>query len=142
MRPTRKIVAEFAGVFLIGSAVGVLVMWDLTDTKLIQFMSKTNDPDSVIVARLNQKYAKEYNLNPEELERIQPLLKEMAQHVSQIRHQFGADMLTTLDTYHQKIAEQLTPEHRDAYLKATAERRKQISNLLSLDCNSTAAGAK
>src|ERR1700677_2515125 len=114
MSRSRKITAEFIGVFLIGALVGALVMWIWTDTKLDQFMTRTSDPDKM-VARINDKYANEYHLSPDELNRIQPLIKEMAQHVSQVRRQFGVDIIATMDDYHEKISEQLTPEHRAVY---------------------------
>jgi ribosomal protein L16 Arg81 hydroxylase len=135
---TRKIIGEFAAVFLIGTVVGALIMWDVTDTELSKFMTKTNDSDSVMVARINQKYINEYHLTPEELDRIQPLIKEMAQHMTHIRHQFGIDVITTYSDYHEKIAAQLTPEHRDVYLKAGAERKKQLSELLKIDQSTSA----
>ncbi|SRR5260221_7739358 len=105
-----------------------------SDAKLARFMSRTNDPDKMI-ARINEKYLNDYHLTPEELDRIQPLIREMAQHVSQIRHQFGVDIIGSLDGYHQKIAEQLTPEHRAAYQAACEERKKQLRNILLLDQN-------
>jgi len=133
MRTSRKLIGEFAAVFLIGAIVGGLFVWDYTDTTISQFMSRTNDPDSVIVSRINQKYTTEYHLSPDELNRIQPLVKEMAQRISQIRRQFGVDVLAAQDEYHEEIAQQLTPEHRAAYEKATQERRKQLSALLLPD---------
>jgi hypothetical protein len=126
MRPTRKIIAEFIGVFLIGGGAGGLVTWSYTgaqnsdmqfsyplpanprppDTTLSTFMSRINDDPDSIVARMNKKYVDEYHLTPDEINRIQPTIKEMAQHIYQVRHQFGVDIMATLDDYHQKIAEQ------------------------------------
>ena len=57
----------------------------------------------------------------------------MAQRIYQVRHQFGVDIMSTLDDYHTKIAAQLTPEHRDAYEKAMAAHRKNLSNTLLPD---------
>jgi len=129
MRPTRKIIADFVGVFLIGALAGGLVTWSYTDTQLTTFMSRTNDPDSM-VARMNKRYVEEYHLTPDEISRIQPTIKEMAQHIYQVRHQFGIDIMATLDNYHQKIAEQLTPEHRAAYEKAIAEHKMKLASML------------
>ena len=92
-------------------------------------MSRTNDPDSM-VARMNKRYVEEYHLTPDEISRIQPTIKEMAQHIYQVRHQFGIDIMATLDNYHQKIAEQLTPEHRAAYEKAIAEHKMKLASML------------
>jgi uncharacterized membrane protein len=142
MRPTHKIIAEFIGVFLIGAVAGGLVTWSYTDTQLSTFMSRTNDPVDSIVSRITKKYADEYHLTPDELNRIQPEIKEMAQRVYQVRHQFGVDIMATLDDYHQKIAEQLTPEHRAAYEATTAERRKKLAALLLPDQSSPTEGAK
>jgi hypothetical protein len=136
MRASRKLIGEFVAVFLIGVIVGGLFVWDYTDTALSQFMSRTNDPDSVIVNRINQKYTTEYHLTPDELNRIQPLVREMAEHTSQIRRQFGVDILANADNYHEKIGQLLTPEHRAAYEKANQERKKQLSALLLPDQDS------
>jgi len=141
MRPTRKIVAEFVGVFLIGALAGGFVAWRMTDTSLTSFMSRTNDPDA-FVARINKKYAEEYHLTPDELNRIQPTVKEMAQHIYQVRHQFSLDMMSTLDDYHHQIALQLTPDHREAYEAAIAEKRKKLAALLLLDQSSPSDGSK
>jgi uncharacterized membrane protein len=141
MRPTRKIVAEFIGVFLIGALAGGLVTWSYTDNQLSSFMSRTNDPEA-FDARINKKYADDYHLTPEELARIQPQIKEMAQHIYLVRHQFGLNMMSTLDDYHQQIAAQLNPEHREAYEAAVAERKKKLGALLLLDQSSPSDGTR
>lgn len=141
MRPTRKIIADFIGVFLIGALAGGLVTWSYTDTRLSTFMSRTNEPDS-LVARISKKYADEYHLTTDEQSRIQPQIKEMAQHIYQVRHQFGLDVMATLDEYHQKIAEQLTPEHRAAYEKAIAAHKKKLASMLLPDQSSPTEGTK
>jgi len=141
MRPTRKIIAEFIGVFLIGALAGGLLTYCYTDRQLTSFMSHTSDPD-VLMARINKKYAEQYHLTPDEMTRIQPLIKEMAQSLYKVRHQFGVDILSTLDNYHQQIAAQLTPEHRDAYLKAMADRKKSLNALLLPDQSSPTQGQK
>jgi uncharacterized membrane protein len=141
MRPTRKIIADFIGVFLIGALAGGLLTWSYTDTRLSTFMSRTNDPDSM-AARINKKYTDEYHLTPDELNRIQPQIKEMARRIYQVRHQFGLDIMTTLDQYHQQIAAQLTPEHRAAYEKAVAERKTTLGSLLLPDQSSPTQGPK
>ncbi|MCE0524049.1 MAG: hypothetical protein LV480_14170 [Methylacidiphilales bacterium] len=142
IRPTRKIVAEFVGVFLIGALAGALVTCSLTDTQLSTFMSRAaNKPDS-IAARLNKKYADEFHLTPDELNRIQPIVNEMAQQMYAVRHQFGVDILATLDKYHTQIAEQLTPEHRAAYEAAMAEKRKKLNSVLLPDQGSPGQGSQ
>jgi uncharacterized membrane protein len=141
MRPTRKIIAEFIAVFLIGTLAGGLVTWNVTDTQLSTFMSRSYNPDS-LVARLSKKYADDYHLTPDELTRIQPTLNEMAQHLYQVRHQFGLDVMGTLDKYHGEIAAQLTPEHRAAYEKAVAERRMKLNSLMLPDQSSPSQGSK
>jgi hypothetical protein len=105
-------------------------------------MSRSNDPAESIVARITKKYADEYQLTPDELNRIQPEIKEMAQHIYQVRHQFGVDIMATLDDYHQKIAEQLTPEHRAVYEATIAEHRKKLAGLLLPDQSSPTDGAR
>ncbi len=138
---SRKITAAFAAIFIIGVLVGMLIAWDLADTKLSDFMKKTGDPTSM-VARIDQKYSKDYQLTPDEQSRIHPLTKEMAQHLYQVRQQFGMDILATLDDYHQKIGEQMTPAQREAYDKANADRKKRMSAMLLLDQNPSDQGQK
>ncbi len=134
MRPTRKIIFDFVGVFLIGGIAGGLVTWSYvnwsnTGAQISSFMNRTNDPDRM-VDRMNKKYAEEYHLSPDELNRIQPTIRDMARDIFRVRHKFGIDIMATLDSYHQKIAEQLTPEHRAAYLKAMAERKTELASML------------
>lgn len=129
MFPSRKIIAAFIGVFLIGALVGGLVVWDLSDMKLSRFLNRTSDPASM-AARINQKYIDDYHLSPEEQARIAPLTKEMADQLYQVRRRFGADIISTLDNYHQKIGAEMTPEHRAAYEKANIERKNRMSSLL------------
>jgi len=132
MASSRKLIAEFIGVFLIGALAGGLITWSYTDTQLTNFMSRTNNPD-VLVARMNKKYAEDYHLSPDESARIQPLIQQMAQDLYKVRHHFGVDIISTLDNYHAQIAAQLTPEHRALYQAKMAEREKQLSNLLLSD---------
>ncbi len=132
MRPTRKIVAEFIGVFLIGSLAGGLVTWSFEDTQLASFMTRTTSPESM-QARIEKKYATEYQLTPDEQKRIQPLILAMTRHIYLVRHQFGVDIISTLDDYHAKIAAQLDPEHRAAYQAAMATRKTQMTSMLLPD---------
>jgi len=73
---------------------------------------------------------------------VQPTIQEMAQHIYQVRHQFGIDVISTLDEYHQKIAEQLTPEHRAAYEKAVADCKVKLTSMLLPDQGSPSPGSK
>jgi len=130
--PLRKVTASFIGVFIIGVVVGWLNATNLANTKFAGFLNRTNDPVSM-VNRINQKYITEYQLTPEEQARIAPLTKEMAQHLYQLRHQFGTDIIATLDEYHQKVAEQMTPEQREVYAKANEDRKNRMVSLLLAD---------
>lgn len=144
MRLTRKIIAEFVGIFLMGGVAGGLLTWSFltwsTDTQLTTFMSRTNNPDA-LVDRINKKYAEEYHLTPGEMNRIQPLVKEMTLNTYEVRHKFGVDIIATLDKYHQQIAAQMTPEHRAAYEKAVADRKLKLAGML-LDQSSPDQGEK
>lgn len=142
MRPTRKIIADFVGVFLIGALAGGLATWSYTDKQAATFLSHAADKPESIVARVNKKYVDELHLTPDELSRIQPMVIDMAQRTYQLRHQFGVDFMATFDEYHQKIGEQLTPEHRAAYETATAQRRVILNNLLLPDQSSPSQGSK
>jgi len=131
-RPSRTVTAAFIGVFLIGVVVGGLAMMDYTDTRFSKFLNHTGDPGSM-AARINQKYVTDYHLTPEEQKQIEPLVQEMTLHLNQARHQFGTTIITTLDDYHVKIAEKMTPEQREAYAKANADRKKWMSDLMLAD---------
>jgi len=130
--PSRKIAAAFIGVFLIGTVVGALVMMDYTDKRLSRFFNNTSDPGSM-ATRINQKYITDYQLTSDEQTRIAPLIKEMTQQLYQERRQFGTEVIGTLDEYHQKISEQMTPEQREVYSKVNEERKKGLSSLLLSD---------
>jgi len=142
MRPTRKIIAEFAGVFLIGALAGGLLSYCYTDRELSSFMTRTNEPEAQMAARISKKYADQYQLTPDEQKRIQPLIDEMAQSIYKVRHQFGVDIISTLDGYHQEIATQLNPDHRDTYVKAMEVRKKNLGALLLPDQGSPTQGQK
>ena len=139
--PSRKIAAAFAAIFLMGALAGGLVTWDLTDTKLSGFMKKTTDPDSM-AARIDQKYVKDYQLTPDQQSRIEPLTKDMTQHLYRIRSQFAVDIISTLDDYHGKVAELMTPTQREAYEKANAERKQRMSSMLLLNQSSPTPSQK
>jgi hypothetical protein len=64
------------------------------------------------------------------MKRIQPLIQEMAEHIYDVRHRFGVDMIATMNDYHVKIAAELTPEHRSAYLNAVQARQDKLRELL------------
>lgn len=132
MRPTRKIVAEFIGVFLIGGLAGGVLTWAYTDTQLSSFMTRSNSPEG-LVARISSRYETDYHLTPEEMQKIQPDIAAMARHIYLVRHQFGVDILSTLDEYHGKIAAELTPEHRAIYEAAQADRKKKMTAMLLPD---------
>jgi hypothetical protein len=132
MLPSRKLIAAFVVVFLIGGGVGALLMTTFQDGRLNKFMTSTGDPKSM-AARINAKYAKEENLSPDELARIAPLTQQMTQELYQHRRQFGIDIISTLKEYHLKIGDQMTPEHRQAFQLANQEREKRMSALLLLD---------
>jgi hypothetical protein len=132
MLPSRKIIVAFAAVFVLGGGVGALIESTFHDARLTKFLTSTGDPKSM-AARINAKYAKEENLTPDELARIAPLTQEMTEHLYQERRQFGIDIISTLKEYHQKIGDQMTPEHRQAFQLANQEREKRMSGLLLLD---------
>ncbi len=141
MSSSRKIIAEFVGVFLIGALAGALVFWCYSDTPLTTFLSHTNNPDD-LVSHINKKYTDDFHLTQDEVTRIQPLTRQMAQDLYKTRHQFGVDIIATLDRYHAEIAVQLTPEHRAVYEAKMAERRNKLSALLLTDQSSPSPDQK
>jgi hypothetical protein len=134
MLPTRKIMFTFVGVFVIGAVVGGMITWDFTDLKFSRFLKRTSNPESM-EARINQKYTQQYGLSADEQKRIAPLAKAMAQKLYDARHHFGADIVATLNDYHQQIAAQMTPEHRAAYEKDNVERMKLVNGILLPDAS-------
>jgi uncharacterized membrane protein len=143
MRPTSKIIAEFVAVFLIGALAGALVMrWSYTESQVTTFMNKTADKPEAMVARMNKRYIDEFHLTPDEMNKIQPTVLEMAQNIYQIRRQFGTDMIAALDKYHAEVAAQLTPEHRAIYEQAMADRHKILSGVLLPDQSSPSTETK
>jgi hypothetical protein len=132
---SRKLIAEFLGVFLIGVAAGAVLISSRSDAQLIAAMGHWNDPDT-LEARISAKYANEYHLSPEEIEKIKPLTKELAQDLYKVRHQFGVDILNTLNRDHAAISAQLTPEHRNAFEAKTADWTGKLSAALLGDQNS------
>jgi hypothetical protein len=139
--PSRNVTVTFLFVFLIGTVVGGLLVKAFQDIRFSQFLVHTADPKSM-AARINQKYATEYQLTPDEMTKIEPLTQQMTQQLYLTRRQFGVDIIATLDDYHHRIAEQMIPEHRAAYEKANVERRKRMSSMLLLDQAPADAGAK
>jgi hypothetical protein len=135
MASTRKLIAEFIGVFLIGAMAGSILTWSVSDKQLTTVMNHWNNPDE-LVTRINAKYAKDYNLSPDEVEKIQPLTKQLALDLYKVRHQFGVDIINTLDQDHTLIAAQMTPEHRAAYEADIAERKAKLQALLLGDQSS------
>jgi len=123
MANSRKLIAEFIGVFLIGGLAGGLLTSSLSETPLTTAMSRWNKPDA-LEARINAKYEHDYQLTPDEMAKIKPLTKQLAQDLYKIRHQFGVDIVSTLNHDHAAIAEQ-----RAAYESKTTE----LTNKLSAD---------
>jgi hypothetical protein len=140
MRPTVKIIAEFIGVFLIGGLAGGLLEWSYTDTQLSSFMTRSNSPEG-LARRITTRYETDYQLSPDEMKKIQPDIVAMARHLYLVRHQFGVDIISTLDDYHAKIATELTPEHRAAYEAAQIERKKKMTTMLLPDPATQSTGS-
>jgi hypothetical protein len=122
-----------------GVLAGGLMMWACLDTKISHFMTSTGNP-AAMAKRIDRKYAKDLQLSADEATRIEPLTREMAQRLYEARKKFGTSVLEILDTEHEKIAEQMTPEHRSAYGRANEERKKRMASMLLLD--SSAEGEK
>jgi hypothetical protein len=141
MANTRKLIAQFLGVFVIGALAGGLISYTLPDSSLATAMSRWNNADS-LEARINSKYVNEYHLTPDEMEKIKPLTKQLAQDIYKIRHQFGVDMVDTLNRDHAAIAAQLTPEHKAAYEAKMTDVTGKISTALIGDQSSPTQGQK
>jgi hypothetical protein len=135
MMPSRKLAWVFVGIFLIGALVGGLVVWDFSDNQLPTFLKRTSDPASMAV-RINQKYITDYQITPDQQSKIEPLTKDMTQHLFQLRNQFAADVISTMDDYHAKVSLVLTPDQQAAYAKANSARKQRMSAMLFLNQSS------
>ncbi len=141
MANSRKLVAEFIGVFLIGALAGGLLTSSLSDTPLTTAMSRWNNPD-LLESRINAKYEQDYQLTPDEMAKIKPLTRQLAQDLYKVRHQFGVDILTTLNRDHAAIAEQLTAEHRAIYESKMTDLTSKLSTDLLGDQSSPTPNEK
>jgi len=124
MIPSRKLAATFFCVFLLGAVAGGLAVYVTSSMSFSKFLDRTNDPDN-LAQRIDQKLAAKYQLDSDEQARIAPITRDLAQNLFQIRQKFGTDVLATLDDAHAKIAAQMTPAQRDAYLKDVQSKRPQ-----------------
>ena len=129
MIPSRKLAASFFCVFVLGAVTGGLVVYDMTSMSFSKFLDRTNDPDS-LAQRIDKKLAAKYQLDGDEQARIAPITRDLAQNLFQIRQKFGTDVMATLDAAHAKIAAQMTPAQRDAYLKDVQAKRLQHAAML------------
>jgi hypothetical protein len=129
MLPSRRLVATFICVFVLGAFAGGFLSMSFADLRFYNFLNRTNDPTG-FAARLDDKLAREYQLDADERTRIAPLTREMAQNLYQLRRKFASDVLATIAASHEKIAGQMTPSQRDAYQKANEDRRKRAVSML------------
>lgn len=129
MIPSRKLAAIFFCVFVLGAVAGGLVVYDTSPMSFSDFLNRTNDPDS-LAQRIDKKLTAKYQLDSDEQARIAPITHDLAQNLFQIRQKFGTDVLATLDAAHAKIAAQMTPAQRDAYLKDVQAKRQQHAAML------------
>jgi len=129
MIPSRKLAAMFLCVFILGAAAGALLEINFGDPHFTTFLNKTNDP-TALAQRVDKRLASQFNLDADEQARIAPLTKEMAQNLFELRRKFATDVLATIDAEHGKIAAQMTPDQRDAYLKDNVVRREHAVAVL------------
>jgi hypothetical protein len=129
MIPSRKLAAMFLCVFILGAAAGALLAINFADPRFSTFLNKTNDP-TALAQRVDKRLASQFNLDPDEQARITPLTKDMAQNLYQLRVKFATDVLATIDSAHEKIAAQMTPDQRAAYIKDNEGRRQRALAVL------------
>jgi len=129
MIPSRKLAAIFFCVFVLGAVVGGLVVYNMSSVRFSQFLDRTSDPDS-LAQRIDKKLTAKYQLDSDEQARIAPITHELAQNLFQIRQKFGSDVLAAMDSAHAKIAAQMTPDQRAAYLKDLQAKRPTTAAML------------
>ena len=138
--PSRKLAAMFLCVFLLGGLAGGLIVYDMSPMRFSDFLNRTGDPDD-IAHRVDRKLAAQYHLDAAEQARIAPVTHELGQNLFRLRLNFARDVLATLDAAHVKIAAQMTPEQRAAYLQDMATKRRQHAAML-LPASSPAGSAQ
>jgi hypothetical protein len=129
MIPSRKLAAMFLCVFLLGAAAGALLAMNFADPRFSTFLNKTSDP-AALAQRIDKRLASQFQLDADEQARISPLTKGMAQNLYQLRLKFATDVLATIDSTHEKIAAQMTPAQRAAYVKDNEGRRQRAVAML------------
>jgi len=129
MIPSRKLAAMFLCVFLLGAAAGALIAINFADPHFATFLNKTSDP-TALAQRVDKRLASQFQLDADEQARISPITKEMAQNLYQLRIKFATDVLAALDSEHEKIAAQMTPAQRAAYIKDNEGRRQRAVAVL------------
>jgi hypothetical protein len=129
MIPSRKLAAMFLCVFVLGAAAGALLEMNFADPRFSTFLNKTSDP-AALAQRVDKRLTSQFNLDADEQSRIAPITKEMAQNLYELRRKFATDVLATIDAEHAKIAAQMTPAQRDAYLKDNVARRARAVAVL------------
>ena len=126
---SRKLATMFLCVFLLGAAGGALVAINFADPHFSTFLNKTSDP-AALAQRIDKRLTSQFQLDADEQARISPITKEMAQNLYQLRIKFATDVLATIDTAHEKIAAQMTPAQRAAYIKDNDGRRQRAVAVL------------
>jgi hypothetical protein len=126
---SRKLAVMFVCVFLLGAVAGALACMNFADFRFYDFLNRTNDP-AKLARRIDSKLLAQYKLTADEQARISPLTKDMAQKLYLLRHQFAADVLTTIDASHDKISAQMDPAHSATYVKDNLDRRKRAASML------------
>jgi hypothetical protein len=129
MIPSRKLAAMFLCVFVLGAAAGALLEINFADPRFSTFLNKTSDP-TALAQRVDKRLISQFQLDADEQKRIAPLTQEMAQNLYQLRRKFATDVFAITDAAHQKIAAQMTPAQRDAYVKDLVARRQRAVAVL------------
>jgi hypothetical protein len=119
----------FLCVFLLGAAAGALLAMNFADPHFSTFLNKTADP-AALAQRVDKRLTSQFHLDADEQARIAPLTRDMAQSLYQLRLKFATDVLAVTDAAHQKIAAQMTPEQRAAYIKDMEVRRQRAVAVL------------
>lgn len=129
MIPSRKFAAMFLCVFVLGAVAGAILAMNFADPRFATFLNRTSDP-TALAERLDKKLASQYQLDADEQARIAPLTQKMAQNLYQLRRQFAAEVLATLDASHEEIGAQMNPTQRAAYAKDNVGRHQRAVAML------------
>lgn len=125
-QPARwKVILLLAAIFVAGAISGWAVSFGLGP----RFFFHGSPPKPAeMLARARERYRRELNLSPAQLEKITPILQGCGAEIETTRHEMMARIEQSLNASEARIAGELTPEQQEK-LKAMASRHRRHFHL-------------